>query len=156
MTPVSNVYARLSVLIEDTKYKKLSDEEIEFIFEKYIEDSIVSFKELYKDHKPKVTENELGEKFIIKTKNLEKSEEGESLDLEEEIILSYGMLLCWHKSQIMRDQYLKQGMNTKDFNRLSNATMLANNITLHKEVLREEFIKRRRIYRNRDWNGDGF
>ena len=65
------------------------------------------------------------------------------------------MLLKWHYSQIMRDQYLKQNMNTKDFNRLSNATMLANNITLHKDVLEKEFLKKRRRYRNRDWNGDG-
>ena len=40
-----------------------------------------------------------------------------------------------------------------DFNRLSNATMLANNLTLMEE-LDKEFIKLRRRYRNRDWSGD--
>ena len=148
MTPASNVYARLSVIITDTTYCKLSDEDIEYIFEKFLESALVMFREFYKKYNPTLVKNDFDETYIKKNND-------EDLDLEEEEILAYAMLLKWHYSQIMRDQYLKQNMNTKDFNRLSNATMLANNITLHKDVLEKEFLKKRRRYRNRDWNGDG-
>ena len=72
--------------------------------------------------------------------------------MEEEVILAHGMILSWHKSKILRDKFLKQNLNTDDFNRLSNATMLANNITLF-DALSKEFVKLRRKYRNRDWDG---
>lgn len=152
MTPVSDVYARLSVLIEDSRYCKLSDEEIEYIFEKYIENAIVLFKELNVRYKPRVVEDEFGEKFIQKTINVN-SIEDEDLDLDEQIILAHGMIISWHNSVILRDQFLKQRLNTKDFQQLSNATMLANNETLHERIAKD-FIKMRRRYRNRNWTGD--
>lgn len=151
MTPVSNIYARISVLIEDSRYCKISDEEIEFIFEKYIETAIVLFKELNKKYKPRVVEDEFGEKFIKKTIN----SDDEDLDLEEEVILAHGMIISWHNSVVLRDRFLKQNLNTSDFQQLSNATMLANNEVLHKRI-QEDFIKMRIRYRNRDWSGDGF
>lgn len=151
MTPVSNIYARISVLIEDSRYCKISDEEIEFIFEKYIETAIVLFKELNKKYKPRVVEDEFGEKFIKKTIN----SDDEDLDLEEEVVLAHGMIISWHNSVVLRDRFLKQNLNTSDFQQLSNATMLANNETLH-ERIQKDFIKMRIRYRNRDWSGDGF
>ena len=132
MTPVSDIYARISVLIEDSRYCKLSDEEIEYIFEKFVE-------------------NEFGEKFIQKTIN----DDIEDLDLDEQVILAHGMLISWHDTVVLRDQFLKQRLNTKDFQQLSNATMLANNNVLHERIYKD-FIKMRRRYRNRDWNGDEF
>ena len=132
MTPVSDIYARISVLIEDSRYCKLSDEEIEYIFEKFVE-------------------NEFGEKFIQKTINNDE----EDLDLDEQVILAHGMLISWHDTVVLRDQFLKQKLNTKDFQQLSNATMLANNNVLHERIYKD-FIKMRRRYRNRDWNGDEF
>lgn len=152
MTPVSDVYARLSVLIEDSRYCKLSDEEIEYIFEKFIENAIVLFKELNVRYKPRVVEDEFGEKFIQKTINVN-SIEDEDLDLDEQVILAHGMIISWHNSVILRDQFLKQRLNTKDFQQLSNATMLANNETLHERIAKD-FIKMRRRYRNRNWTGD--
>ena len=151
MTPVSNIYARISVLIEDSRYCKISDEEIEFIFEKYIETAIVLFKELNKKYKPRIVENEFGEKFIKKTIN----SDDEDLDLDEEVILAHGMIISWHNSVVLRDRFLKQNLNTSDFQQLSNATMLANNEDLHKRI-EKDFIKMRIRYRNRDWSGDGF
>ena len=62
------------------------------------------------------------------------------------------MILSWHRSKILRDKFLKQNLNTDDFNRLSNATMLANNLVLM-EQLNKEFVKLRRKYRNRNWDG---
>lgn len=151
MTPVEDIFARLAVIIEDTKFNKLSDEEIEFIFIKYLESSIVLFKELNKKYKPQIVKDDNGEFFINKTIN----DDGEELDLEEQVILAYGMVIAWHESKIFRDRFLKQNINTKDFNQLSNATMLMNNNTLY-EMSQKEFVKRRRRYRNRDWNGEGF
>lgn len=151
MTPVSNIYARISVLIEDSRYCKISDEEIEFIFEKYIETAIVLFKELNKKYKPRIVEDEFGEKFIKKTIN----SDDEDLDLDEEVILAHGMIISWHNSVVLRDRFLKQNLNTSDFQQLSNATMLANNEDLHKRI-EKDFIKMRIRYRNRDWSGDGF
>lgn len=151
MTPVSNIYARISVLIEDSRYCKISDEEIEFIFEKYIETAIVLFKELNKKYKPRIVEDEFGEKFIKKTIN----SDDEDLDLDEEVILAHGMIISWHNSVVLRDRFLKQNLNTSDFQQLSNATMLANNEVLH-ERIEKDFIKMRIRYRNRDWSGDGF
>ena len=151
MTPVSDIYARISVLIEDSRYCKLSDEEIEYIFEKFVENAIVLFKELNVRYKPRVVENEFGEKFIKKTIN----DETEDLDLDEQVILAHGMLISWHDTVILRDQFLKQRLNIKDFQQLSNATMLANNNTLHERIYKD-FIKMRRRYRNRDWQGDEF
>ena len=151
MTPVSDIYARISVLIEDSRYCKLSDEEIEYIFEKFVENAIVLFKELNVRYKPRVVENEFGEKFIKKTIN----DDIEDLDLDEQVILAHGMLISWHDTVILRDQFLKQRLNTKDFQQLSNATMLANNNTLHERIYKD-FIKMRRRYRNRNWQGDEF
>ena len=149
MTPVENIYARISTIIEDHTYCKLPDEDIEFIFKNFLETAIVYFKELNNKYKPILVENDYGELLIKKTKNVQ---DDDGLDLEEEVILAHGMILSWHKSKILRDKFLKQNLNTDDFNRLSNATMLANNITLF-DVLNKEFIKLRRKYRNRDWNG---
>ena len=151
MTPVSDIYARISVLIEDSRYCKLSDEEIEYIFEKFVENAIVLFKELNVRYKPRVVENEFGEKFIQKTIN----DDIEDLDLDEQVILAHGMLISWHDTVILRDQFLKQRLNTKDFQQLSNATMLANNNTINKRIYKD-FIKMRRRYRNRNWQGDEF
>ena len=151
MTPVSDIYARISVLIEDSRYCKLSDEEIEYIFEKFVENAIVLFKELNVRYKPRVVENEFGEKFIKKTIN----DDIEDLDLDEQVILAHGMLISWHDTVVLRDQFLKHRLNTKDFQQLSNATMLANNNTLHERIYKD-FIKMRRRYRNRDWQGDEF
>ena len=151
MTPVSDIYARISVLIEDSRYCKLSDEEIEYIFEKFVENAIVLFKELNVRYKPRVVENEFGEKFIQKTIN----DDIEDLDLDEQVILAHGMLISWHDTVILRDQFLKQRLNTKDFQQLSNATMLANNNVLHERIYKD-FIKMRRRYRNRNCQGDEF
>ena len=150
MTPVENIYARISAIIEDHTYCKLPDEDIEFLFKNFLETAIVYFKELNNKCKPIIVESEYGELYIKKTKN---TEDGDGLDLEEEVILAHGMILSWHKSKVLRDKFLKQNLNTGDFNRLSNATMLANNITLY-DVLYKEFIKLRRRYRNRNWSGD--
>lgn len=152
MTPVENIYARISAIIEDHTYCKLPDEDIEFLFKNFLETAIIYFKELNVKHKPIIVENDFGELLIQKTKNVQGEDDG--LDLEEEVILAHGMILSWHKSKILRDKFLKQNLNTGDFNRLSNATMLANNLTLM-DMLNKEFIKLRRRYRNRDWNGDG-
>jgi hypothetical protein len=152
MTPVENIYARISAIIEDHTYCKLPDEDIEFLFKNFLETAIIYFKELNVKHKPIIVENDFGELLIQKTKNVQGEDDG--LDLEEEVILAHGMILSWHKSKILRDKFLKQNLNTGDFNRLSNATMLANNLTLM-DMLDKEFIKLRRRYRNRDWNGDG-
>lgn len=150
MTPVENIYARISAIIEDHTYCKLPDEDIEFLFKNFLESAIIYFKEFNNKYKPIIVESEYGELYIKKTKN---TEDGDGLDLEEEVILAHGMILSWHKSKVLRDKFLKQNLNTGDFNRLSNATMLANNITLY-DVLYKEFIKLRRRYRNRNWSGD--
>lgn len=152
MTPVENIYARISAIIEDHTYCKLPDEDIEFLFKNFLETAIVYFKELNVKYAPIIIEDEIGEFYIKKTKNTTEDDSG--LDLEEEVILAHGMIISWHRSKILRDKFLKQNLNTGDFNRLSNATMLANNITLMDE-LNKEFIKLRRRYRNRDWSGDG-
>ena len=146
MTPVSDIYARISVLIEDSRYCKLSDEEIEYIFEKFVENAIVLFKELNIRYKPRVVENEFGEKFIKKTIN----DDIEDLDLDEQVILAHGMLISWHDTVILRDQFLKQRLNTKDFQQLSNGTMLAKNNAINERIYKD-FIKMRRRYRNRNW-----
>lgn len=150
MTPVEDIYARISALIEDKTYCKLPDEDIEFLFKNFLENAIVLFKELNKKYKPQVIEDEYGQVWIKKTINNVEGEEG--LDLEEQVILAHGMVISWHNSKILRDTFLQQNVNTKEFNRLSNATMLANNNILHEELLKE-FVKMRRRYRNRDWNG---
>jgi hypothetical protein len=152
MTPVENIYARISAIIEDHTYCKLPDEDIEFLFKNFLETAIVYFKELNVKYAPIIIEDEIGEFYIKKTKNTTEDDSG--LDLEEEVILAHGMIISWHRSKILRDKFLKQNLNTGDFNRLSNATMLANNLTLMEE-LNKEFIKLRRRYRNRDWSGDG-
>lgn len=152
MTPVENIYARISAIIEDHTYCKLPDEDIEFLFKNFLETAIVYFKELNVKYAPIIIEDEIGEFYIKKTKNTTEDDSG--LDLEEEVILAHGMIISWHRSKILRDKFLKQNLNTGDFNRLSNATMLANNLTLMEE-LNKEFIKLRRRYRNRDWTGDG-
>lgn len=152
MTPVENIYARISAIIEDHTYCKLPDEDIEFLFKNFLETAIVYFKEFNVKYAPIIIEDEIGEFYIKKTKNTTEDDSG--LDLEEEVILAHGMIISWHRSKILRDKFLKQNLNTGDFNRLSNATMLANNLTLMEE-LNKEFIKLRRRYRNRDWTGDG-
>lgn len=148
MTPVYDIYSRVTTIIEDDKYNKLSDEEIEYIFEKFVETSIIMFKEMDRKYKPRIVEDELGNKFIKKTKNVEDLED-DGLDLEEQVILAHGMLVSWHNAQVLRDRCLKQNMNTRDFNQLSGATMLANNEQLHKRIY-NDFLVLRRKYKSRN------
>lgn len=44
------------------------------------------------------------------------------------------MIISWHNSVVLRDRFLKQNLNTSDFQQLSNATMLANNEVLHERI----------------------
>lgn len=145
MTPVEEVYDLFVTLIEDRGFNKLPDEDIERHLLNYLKLAITEFKEFYRKHSPTIYKDEMKNCYIVKS-------DGKPLTLEEETALSQGMVLFWVDSQILRSDLMEQKLKTKDFDQLSNANMLAQNINLREEV-RKSFKLIRKRYHTVDIEG---
>ncbi|MCI5629481.1 MAG: hypothetical protein MR346_07625 [Clostridium sp.] len=74
------------------------------------------------------------------------------LTLEEIYILALSMKLFWLSPKIHREENLRQMMNDRDFNQLSNANMLKVLLQLH-TATRQELQKFKQRYAMKDFQG---
>ena len=135
MTPVEHVFNLMYGLITDTDLAKLSDEDLEDLSLTFLKFSISKFKECKADLT--LIENKM---FGVCFKD--------ELTLEEQTILAYGMLYYYLHHKVMYNKMMKNAINTKDFNQLSNANLLLRLNELLNDT-RKEFNRRRKAYTRR-------
>ena len=139
MTPIEEVFNLMYGLITDSDLAKLSNDDLKDLSITFLNFSLMRFKELKAD--ATIVEGENGEKYFK-----------DELTMEEKTIIAYGMLWAWLHHKVMYDRMLKNAINTKDFNQLSQA----NSLLRAQELLdytRKEFFRLRKAYSKRM---DGF
>ena len=142
MTPIEDVFNLMYGLITDTDLAKLSDEDLKDLSLTFLKHTIVKFKECKVDLT--LIDNENGETCFK-----------DELDLEEQSILAYGMLYYYLHHKVMYNKMMKNAINTKDFNQLSNANLLLRLNELLNDT-RKEFNRRRKAYSKRYDDFEGF
>lgn len=136
-TPLDSVIDLAFSLIHDTDLAKLSEEDIQHLAYNFLSFAISKFKECKADLT--IIENESGEKCFT-----------DELTIEERTILAYGTCYYWLHHKAMYSKMLKNAINTKDFNQLSNANLLLR-LNEMVESTRREFLRLRKAYsRNYD------
>lgn len=142
MTPIEDVFNLMYGLITDTDLAKLSDEDLKDLSLTFLKHTIVKFKECKADLT--LVDDENGETYFK-----------DELDLEEQSILAYGMLYYYLHHKVMYNKMMKNAINTKDFNQLSNANLLLRLNELLNDT-RKEFNRRRKAYSKRYDDFEGF
>ena len=142
MTPIEEVFNLMYGLITDTDLAKLSDEDLKDLSLTFLKFAIVKFKECKADLT--LIEDENGETYLK-----------DELTLEEQSILAYGMLYYYLHHKVMYNKMMKNAINTKDFNQLSNANLLLRLNELLNDT-RKEFNRRRKAYSKRYDDFEGF
>ena len=135
MTPIEEVFNLKYGLITDTDLAKLSNEDLKDLSITFLKHAIVKFKEC----KANLTLLEDEEENIYFE---------DELTLEEQSILAYGMLYYYLHHKVMYNKMMKNAINTKDFNQLSNANLLLRLNELLNDT-RKEFNRRRKAYTRR-------
>lgn len=142
MTPIEDIFNLAYSIITDTDYAKLSDEDLKDLSITFLKFSITKFKEI----KANVTmiEDEFGDVYFQ-----------DELTIEEQMILAYGMLYAWLHQKVMYNRMLKNAINSKDFQQLSQANVLlrANELL---DYVRKEFNRLRKAYTKRYNNFQGW
>lgn len=135
MTPIEDVFNLMYGLITDSDLAKLSNEDLEDLSITFLTYAITRFKESKADLT--IVEDELNNKFFK-----------DKLTIEEKMILAYGMLYAWLHHKVMYNRMMKNAINTKDFNQLSNANLLLRLNELL-DYTRKEFNRLRKAYTKR-------
>ena len=135
MTPIEEVFNLMYGLITDTDLAKLSNEDLKDLSITFLKHTIVKFKECKADLT--LLEDEEGNTCFK-----------DELTLEEQSILAYGMLYYYLHHKVMYNKMMKNAINTKDFNQLSNANLLLRLNELLNDT-RKEFNRRRKAYTKR-------
>lgn len=135
MTPIEEVFNLMYGLITDTDLAKLSNEDLKDLSITFLKHTIVKFKECKADLT--LLEDEEGNTCFK-----------DELTLEEQSILAYGMLYYYLHHKVMYNKMMKNAINTKDFNQLSNANLLLRLNELLNDT-RKEFNRRRKAYSKR-------
>lgn len=141
MTPFNDILNKFFALIKDTDYNKLTDEELVELSKIYFDFSCAKFKELKKD----LTFVKQGGQFYL----------AESLTTEEQIIIAYGMTVYWYEEKVNYNRMLRNVVNTKDFNHLSQANTLLR-LTELLDYHRKEFNRLRKAYTENYKDFEGF
>lgn len=141
MTPFNDILSKFFALIKDTDYNKLTDEELVELSKIYFDFSCAKFKELKKD----LTFVKQGGQFYL----------AESLTTEEQIIIAYGMTVYWYEEKVNYNRMLRNVVNTKDFNHLSQANTLLR-LTELLDYHRKEFNRLRKAYTENYKDFEGF
>ena len=141
MTPIEDVFNLMYGLITDSDLAKLSNEDLEDLSVTFLTYAITRFKESKADLT--IVEDEQNNKFFK-----------DKLTIEEKMILAYGMLYAWLHHKVMYNRMMKNAINTKDFNQLSNANLLLRLNELL-DYTRKEFNRLRKAYTKRynDFSG---
>lgn len=135
MTPIEDVFNLMYGLITDSDLAKLSNEDLEDLSITFLTYAITRFKESKADLT--IVEDEQNNKFFK-----------DKLTIEEKMILAYGMLYAWLHHKVMYNRMMKNAINTKDFNQLSNANLLLRLNELL-DYTRKEFNRLRKAYTKR-------
>lgn len=135
-TPLDEIFDAFYSLIKDTDLGKLSEEDLYKLTKVYYEMASTRFKECKKNLELiKVEEN-----YYVT----------DILSIEERNIIAQGMVYYWIESKANYNKLMKNQINTKDFNQLSNANVLLRLNELL-DFYRREFNRLRKAYtRNYD------
>ena len=136
-TPLDEIFDRFYSLIKDTDLTKLDDEDLYKLTKVYYEMASTRFKEC-KNNLELVQDEE--DNYYTTDK----------LTVEEQNIIAQGMVYYWIESKANYNKLMKNQINTKDFNQLSNANVLLRLNELL-DFYRREFNRLRKAYtRNYD------
>ena len=144
MTPLDEIFDRFYSLIKDTDLAKLSDEDLYKLTKVYYEMASTRFKEC--KNNTELVQDEEGNYYTV-----------DKLTIEEQNIIAQGMILYWVESKANYNKLMKNQINTKDYNQLSNANVLLRLNELL-DYYRKNFLRQRKAYSRRmddDFNGWG-
>lgn len=134
MCPLTDIFDRFYSLIKDTDLAKLSDDDLYKLTKVYYEMSATRFKECKKNLEV-IEQN--GELYIT-----------DNLTLEEKNIIAQGMIVYWLESKVNYNKLMKNQVNTKDWNNLSNANILLRLSELF-TAYQKQFLNLRKAYSRR-------
>lgn len=136
-TPLDEIFDTFYSLIKDTDLAKLSDDDLYKLTKVYYEMASTRFKECKKNLE--LVADDEGNHYVT-----------DVLSMEEKNIISQGMVYYWIQSKANYNKLMKNQINTKDYNQLSNANVLLRLNELL-EYYRREFNRLRKAYtRNYD------
>ena len=141
MTPFNDILNKFFALIKDTDYNKLTDDELVELSKVYFDFACTKFKELKKD----LTFIKQDNKFYLV----------DELTTEEQVIIAYGMTVYWYEEKVNYNRMLRNVVNTKDFNHLSQANTLLR-LTELLDYHRREFNRLRKAYTENYKDFEGF
>ena len=142
-TPLDEIFDRFYSLIKDTDLAKLNDEDLYKLTKVYYEMASTRFKEC--KNNLELVQDEEGNYYTT-----------DKLTVEEQNIIAQGMILYWIESKTNYNKLMKNQINTKDYNQLSNANVLLRLNELL-DYYRKNFLRQRKAYSRRmdDFNGWG-
>ena len=132
-TPLDEIFDRFYSLIKDTDLGKSSEEDLYKLSKTYYEMASTRFKECKKNLELIKVEEDYYVTDILST--------------EEKNIIAQGMVYYWVQSKANYNKLMKNQINTKDFNQLSNANVLLRLNELL-DFYRREFNRLRKAYSN--------
>ena len=136
-TPLDEIFDRFYSLIKDTDLAKLDDEDLYKLTKVYYEMASTRFKEC--KNNLELVQDEEGNYYTT-----------DKLTVEEQNIIAQGCVYYWIESKANYNKLMKNQINTKDFNQLSNANVLLRLNELL-DFYRREFNRLRKAYtRNYD------
>ena len=141
-TPIDNVMDLAFSLIHDIDLAKMAIEDFMHLGYNWLSFAVARFKECKANLT--INENEFYEKYFE-----------DELTIEEQTILAYGVVYYWLHHKAMYSKLLKNAINTKDFQQLSNANLLLR-LNEMKEDTRKEFLRLRKAYSKRYDNFQGW
>ena len=143
-TPLDEIFDRFYSLIKDTDLAKLDDEDLYKLTKVYYGMAATRFKECKSNLE--LVQDEEGKYYTV-----------DKLTIEEQNIIAQGMILYWVESKANYNKLMKNQINTKDYNQLSNANVLLRLNELL-DYYRKNFLRQRKAYSRRmddDFNGWG-
>lgn len=131
-TPLDDIFDAFYSLIKDTDLAKLSDDDLYKLTKVYYEMASTRFKECKSNLE--LVQDEEGNHYVT-----------DKLTMEERNIIAQGMVFYWIESKANYNKLMKNQINTKDYNQLSNANVLLRLNELL-EYYRREFNRLRKAY----------
>ena len=131
-TPLDEIFDTFYSLIKDTDLAKLSDDDLYKLTKVYYEMASTRFKECKSNLE--LVQDEEGNHYVT-----------DKLTMEEKNIIAQGMVFYWIESKANYNKLMKNQINTKDYNQLSNANVLLRLNELL-EYYRREFNRLRKAY----------
>lgn len=131
-TPLDDIFDAFYSLIKDTDLAKLTDDDLYKLTKVYYEMASTRFKECKSNLE--LVQDENGNHYVT-----------DKLTMEERNIIAQGMVFYWIESKANYNKLMKNQINTKDYNQLSNANVLLRLNELL-EYYRREFNRLRKAY----------